>query len=60
MDYVLIVRYSEIHLKGLNRPYFEKALVNRISHAISDPDVTVEREQGRIFVNGVTDKNVYS
>ena len=60
MDYVLIVRYSEIHLKGLNRPYFEKALVNRISHAISDPDVTVDREQGRIFVNGVTDKNVYS
>ena len=60
MDYVLIVRYSEIHLKGLNRPYFEKALVNRISHAISDPDVTVDREQGRIFVNGVTDKNVYT
>lgn len=60
MDYVLIVRYSEIHLKGLNRPYFEKALVNRISHAISDPNVTVDREQGRIFVNGVTDKNVYS
>ena len=60
MDYVLIVRYSEIHLKGLNRPYFEKALVNRISRAISDPDVTVDREQGRIFVNGVTDKNVYS
>ena len=60
MDYVLIVRYSEIHLKGLNRPYFEKALVNRISHAISDPDVTVDREQGRIFVNGVTDKNVYA
>ncbi|MBQ1772142.1 MAG: tRNA 4-thiouridine(8) synthase ThiI, partial [Clostridia bacterium] len=60
MDYVLIVRYSEIHLKGLNRPYFEKALVNRISHAISDPDVTVDREQGRIFVNGVTEKNVYA
>ena len=60
MDYVLIVRYSEIHLKGLNRPYFEKALVNRISHAISDPDVTVDREQGRIFVNGVTDINVYA
>ena len=60
MDYVLIVRYSEIHLKGLNRPYFEKALVNRISRAISDPDVTVDREQGRIFVNGVTDKNVYA
>lgn len=59
MEHVLIVRYSEIHLKGMNRPYFEKALVNRIRDAIPDPDIAVEREQGRIFVNGLSDENAY-
>ena len=57
MDHVLIVRYSEIHLKGLNRPYFEKALVTRIMGALPDPDITVEREQGRIFVTGIKESN---
>ena len=59
MEHVLIVRYSEIHLKGMNRPYFEKALVNRIRDAIPDPDIAVEREQGRIFVNGLSDENAF-
>lgn len=59
MEHVLIVRYSEIHLKGMNRPYFEKALMNRIRDAIPDPDIAVEREQGRIFVNCLSDANAY-
>ena len=59
MEHVLIVMYSEIHLKGMNRPYFEKALVNRIRDAIPDPDIAVEREQGRIFVNGLSDENAF-
>ena len=31
METVLLVRYAEIHLKGLNRPYFERSLVGAIS-----------------------------
>ena len=50
---VLIVRYSEIHLKGLNRPYFEKALADKIKDSLRDLGVTVVREQGRIFVEGI-------
>ena len=26
METVLLIRYAEIHLKGLNRPYFERSL----------------------------------
>ena len=36
MDNVIIIRYAEIHLKGLNRPFFEKALVKNIVSALSN------------------------
>ena len=53
MEPVFIVRYAEIHLKGLNRPYFERALVSRIREALLPVQAEVVREQGRIFVFGV-------
>jgi adenylyl- and sulfurtransferase ThiI len=31
MENVIIVRYAEIFLKGLNRPYFERALTKNIA-----------------------------
>ena len=34
MEAVMLVRYAEIHLKGLNRPYFERSLMKRISLAL--------------------------
>ena len=27
MNRIILVRYTEIHLKGLNRPFFEKKLI---------------------------------
>lgn len=27
MNRIILVRYTEIHLKGLNRPFFEKSLL---------------------------------
>ena len=33
MRKLLMVRYGEIYLKGLNRPYFLKALVKRVKEA---------------------------
>ena len=50
METVLLVRYAEIHLKGLNRPYFERSLMGAISRALSPMPARVVREQGRIFV----------
>ncbi|NLI54237.1 MAG: tRNA 4-thiouridine(8) synthase ThiI [Clostridiales bacterium] len=50
MEPVLLVRYAEIHLKGLNRPYFERSLMKRISLALRPLPVRVVREQGRVFV----------
>jgi len=53
MEPVLLVRYAEIHLKGLNRPFFERALMKAIRRALSPAEVNVVREQGRIFVYGL-------
>ncbi|MEN6340171.1 MAG: tRNA uracil 4-sulfurtransferase ThiI [Clostridiaceae bacterium] len=53
MEPTLVVRYAEIHLKGLNRPYFERSLVKRIELALKPLKAEVVREQGRIFVFGI-------
>lgn len=50
MSIVLLVRYAEIHLKGLNRPYFERMLVDRIKDSLAISDVKIVREQGRVFI----------
>lgn len=53
METVLLVRYAEIHLKGLNRPYFERSLVKALTQALRPLPVKIVREQGRIFVHEV-------
>ncbi|MEA5049186.1 MAG: tRNA uracil 4-sulfurtransferase ThiI [Eubacteriales bacterium] len=58
MEPVLLVRYAEIHLKGLNRPYFERGLMKRIELALRPLTVNVVREQGRVFVFGVPEEKI--
>ncbi|OQB24703.1 MAG: putative tRNA sulfurtransferase [Firmicutes bacterium ADurb.Bin182] len=53
MEDVLLIRYSEIHLKGLNRPFFERKLIEGIKRALNNHKVYVIREQGRIYVKGL-------
>lgn len=53
MENVLLIRYGELHLKGLNRPFFERKLIERIKSALSGMNAQVRREQGRIFVFGI-------
>ena len=53
MEKVLLVRYTEIHLKGLNRPYFERALVDNMKRALRGLSPVIEREHGRIYVRGI-------
>ena len=56
MEQVLLVRYGEIHLKGLNRPFFERKLIDGIKCALIDMQATVRIEQGRIFVWGIKEE----
>ncbi len=56
--HIVLVRYSEIHLKGLNRPFFERALIRSIEKALSFTNAEVVREQGRIYVQGFDDSLV--
>ncbi len=56
MDNVIIIRYAEIHLKGLNRPYFEKALVSNVQSALASVDgAVVRRGESRVYVENVPD-----
>lgn len=55
MRELLLVRFGEIFLKGLNRPYFLRELVKRVRHAVKDVDGQVWLHDGRIFVSDFTD-----
>ena len=48
---ILIVRCGEVALKGMNKPYFERMLVDRIKNNLkSFQGVDVKRSEGLIFV----------
>ncbi len=48
---IFIVRCGEVALKGMNKPYFEKMLVNRIKKLLKKFDnVEAYRQEGLIFV----------
>ena len=58
MEKVLLVRYTEIHLKGLNRPYFERALVDNMKRALHEFSPRIEREHGRIYVRNIAEEHM--
>jgi thiamine biosynthesis protein ThiI len=48
---LLLVRYAEIHLKGQNRPFFEKLLAQNVMRAARAVcPCNLVRDQGRFFV----------
>jgi len=56
-----VVHYSEIALKGKNRPFFEKKLQDNIKRAIKGTYKTVKREYDRIIIDlkpGTDEKEV--
>ena len=55
MERVILVRYTEIHLKGLNRPYFEQKLVDNMRSALRGIPSRIDREHGRIYVMDIPD-----
>ncbi len=48
----LLIRYGELHLKGRNRPYFDRMLLQSIRQALTGLDATLERGQGRYYIKG--------
>ncbi len=51
MKKIILVRYGEIILKGLNRPVFEDKLIGNIKSAILKAgDAKVLKSQGRIYI----------
>lgn len=55
MRKLLMVRYGEIYLKGLNRPYFLKALVKRVKEAAKPFGGQVWLHDARIFISDAAD-----
>lgn len=52
MENVVVIRYGEIALKGLNKRYFEDKLVSQIHNAISDlGKLRVYKAHSRIYVD---------
>ena len=56
MRELLLVRYGEIFLKGLNRPYFIRELIKKIKHAVKELGGNVWVNDSRIFVSDFTDQ----
>ena len=49
MNEVILIRYGEIFLKGDNRHFFEKSLVDNARRAVAGQGVRIERVHGRIL-----------
>ena len=58
VENVIIIRYGEIALKGLNKRFFEDRLVSQIHSALSDlGNIKIYKAHSRIYID-VADYNV--
>ena len=57
MEKIIIIRYSEIWLKGKNKGFFENAFINNLRRAIADFSCKLEKQSGRYFVRGFLDED---
>ena len=55
MREILLVRFGEVYLKGLNRPLFMRALVDRVRHAAEPFGGHVWLKDSRIYVSDMND-----
>ena len=55
MREILLVRYGEVFLKGQNRPFFMKKLMDHIKDAVADLGGRVWLREGRIYVAEFSD-----
>lgn len=53
---VYVVRYGEVALKGMNRPYFERMLMDRIKNKLRGiKGIRVNREEGLLVIRAYED-----
>ena len=57
MNKVILMGLNEIHLKGGNKKYFTKLLLNNIKYALKDIDCKIENIQNRIVVRNYADED---
>lgn len=57
MERLLLIKYGEIHLKGQNRPFFKRALKNRLIQGLKPYGCYVHEQDGRIYVTGYDPKD---
>lgn len=58
MEKTYIVRYGEIALKGQNKPYFERMLMERIKHSLKGyMGIEIKKNDGLIFVKADADQS---
>ncbi|MGI6153283.1 MAG: tRNA uracil 4-sulfurtransferase ThiI [Christensenellaceae bacterium] len=59
MEMILLIRYGEIHLKGLNRPRFESLQKKAIERAVAGFDgVRVVKGQGRFYITDIKEEEM--
>ncbi|MBQ7785845.1 MAG: tRNA 4-thiouridine(8) synthase ThiI [Clostridia bacterium] len=57
MREILLVRYGEVFLKGQNRPFFLRKLVDHVKEAVREVHGHVWLSDGRIYVSDYTDQD---
>ena len=55
MEKVILIRFGEIFLKGKNRGFFEKALLNNIKKSLESIDAQVLKVPGRFIVQNYSE-----
>lgn len=55
----ILIRYSEIHLKGKNRGYFEKVLKTNINSKIKKFGTSLDSTSGRYIVRGFNQEDLF-
>lgn len=58
MERVIIIRYSEIHLKGKNRSFFEDLLKNNIKNVVKKYGATLTKIPGRYMVDNLSSATI--
>ncbi len=57
LEKVILIKYGEIHLKGHNRPFFERMLLKNIKKALEPFEgIQVIKAQGRYYVENIQEE----
>lgn len=57
MEKVILIRFGEIFLKGKNRGYFERVLLENLNAAVAKYNVVVQKIPGRFLIAGYDAKS---